>query len=143
MFVALDQQSSLQLRHLSHSMPLSVQKAFIQIDMHLHVSLLMPLLKGVAFVICSVVANSLSFFLEICHILKSKHALPVTHVLPTMPQIETIAHVGEGPLGIVAGTNTVTLYLGLEGEKATIVGNAFCSLSHEVSSHNCFRKLQV
>ena len=76
-FVTLDQWSSLQLRHLSHSMPSSMQKAFIQIDMHLHVTLLMPLLKGIPFVICSVVANSLSFFLEICHILKSKHALPV------------------------------------------------------------------
>ena len=50
---------------------------------------------------------------------------------------------GEGPLGIVAGINTVTLCLGLEGKKATIVSNAFCSLSHEVSSRNCFRKLQV
>ena len=77
MFITLDQQSSLQLRHLSYSMPSSMQKAFIQINMHLHVTSLMPLLKGITFIICSVVANSLSFFLGICHILKSKHALPV------------------------------------------------------------------
>lgn len=62
----------------------------------------------------------------------------ILHTLPTLPRKETIVSAGEGPLGIVAGENTVTSYLGLEGKKAVTVGET----SSIISRYSCLRLSQ-